>query len=339
MSCNLIILIPNFLTQDIGDLHNMPCSHYFRKSITCLTGMFALCVVFSSAMANEPQKILFIGNSFTFGYGSASIVYRADSINDLNNKGGGGIPALFKSFADQSNVDYSVYTQTQGGAALDFHLEQKLDLIGSESWDKVVMHGFSTLDSGKPGNPAMLIDTAGKMADFVHKLNPNVQVFLTSTWTRADLVYQADKHWSNTPIEKMALDVREGNNKAMAASPYIIGVNPVGEAWTRAMKMGIADENPYNGIDFGKVSLWTWDHYHSSTYGDYLHALVVFGNLTGIDPRTLGEHECSALELGISKKLAKQLQQAAFEQLNSEQLITAASSELLLKQRKRKYCE
>jgi hypothetical protein len=55
----------------------------------------------------------------------------------------------------------------------------------------------------------------------------------------------------------MALDVREGNNKAMAASPHIKGVNPVGEAWTRAMKMGIADENPYDGIDFGKISLWT----------------------------------------------------------------------------------
>lgn len=317
----------------------MRCAYYFKKSLVHLTGMFTLFCVVSSAMATESQKILFIGNSFTFGYGSASIVYRADSISDLNSKGGGGIPALFKSFADQSNIDYSVYTQTQGGAALDFHLEQKLDVIGSESWDKVVMHGFSTLDPVKPGNPAMLIDTAGKMADFVHKLNSNVKIFLTSTWTRADLVYQADKYWSNTPIEKMALDVREGNNKAMAASPYITGVNPVGEAWTRAMKMGIADDNPYDGIEYGKVSLWTWDHYHSSTYGDYLHALVVFGNITGIDPRTLGEHECSALELGISKRLAKRLQQAAFEQLESEQLITAASSESLLKQRERKFCE
>jgi hypothetical protein len=317
----------------------MPCSHYFQKSLVRLTGMLTLFCVVSSVMATEPPKVLFIGNSFTFGYGSASIVYRADSISDLNNNGGGGVPALFKSFADQSNIDYKVYTQTQGGAALDFHLEQRLDVIGSEAWDKVVMHGFSTLDPLKPGNPAMLIDTAGKMADFVHKLNSSVEVFLTSTWSRADLVYQADKHWSDTPIEKMALDVREGNNKAMAASPYIIGVNPVGEAWTRAMKMGIADENPYNGIDYGKVSLWTWDHYHSSAYGDYLHALVVFGNLTGIDPRTLGENECSALELGIPRKLATQLQQAAFEQLESEQLITAASNELLLKQRERKFCD
>jgi hypothetical protein len=27
-------------------------------------------------------------------------------------------------------------------AALDFHLEQKLDVIGTQAWDQVVMHGF-----------------------------------------------------------------------------------------------------------------------------------------------------------------------------------------------------
>lgn len=316
----------------------MCSSRFLLKLPIRLTGIFALLCVVSSVMANAQQKVLFIGNSFTFGYGSASIVYRADSITDLNGNGWGGIPALFKSFADQSNIDFSVYMEASGGAALDFHLEHKLDVIGSESWDHVVMHGFSTLDPDKPGNPAMLIDTASKMANFLHKLNPNVKIFLTSTWSRADLVYQTGKHWSNMPIGKMATDVREGNNKALAASSYIIGVNPVGEAWTHAMKMGIADENPYNGIDYGKVSLWAWDHYHSNAYGDYLHALVVFGNLTGTDPRTLGEYECSASEIGISPKLAKQLQQAAFEQLASENLVLAAPEELLLKQRERKFC-
>lgn len=316
--------------------------HFLRfvfKSLAITISIIATLYLDSSAIAAEQKKVLFIGNSFTFGYGSASLVYRADSITDLNGEGGGGIPALFKSFADQSNITYKVYMETKGGAALDFHLEQKLDVIGSESWDQVVMHGFSTLDSDNPGNPSMLIDTAGKMATFLHTLNPNVEIFLSSTWSRADLIYQAEKHWSNTPIENMALDVRKGNNKAMDASPYINGVNPIGEAWTRAIKMGIADGNPYDGIDFGKISLWTWDHYHSSTYGDYLHALVVFGNLTGVDPRTLGENECSAFELGLSRSQAKKLQQVAFEQLVSEKLITAASKDVLLKPTKRKRCD
>jgi len=91
----------------------------------------------------------------------------------------------------------------------------------------------------------------------------------------------------------------------------------VGEAWTRAMQAGIADPNPYDGIDAGKVDLWTYDHYHASTHGYYLEALVIFGALTGRDPRSLGDNECSAYELGLPTSLVKSLQQVAFEQLGS----------------------
>ena len=76
---------------------------------------------------------------------------------------------------------------------------------------------------------------------------------------------------------------------------------PVGEAWTRAMQTGVADPNPYDGIEAGKLNLWTYDHYHASTHGYYLEALVIFGSLTGRDPRSLGDNECSAFELGLSR--------------------------------------
>jgi hypothetical protein len=65
------------------------------------------------------------------------------------------------------------------------------------------------------------------------------------------------------------------------------------------MVSGIADTNQYDGIEFGKTSLWSWDYYHASTYGYYLHALEVFGNLTGVNPRLLGKNGCSGFELGM----------------------------------------
>ena len=133
---------------------------------------------------------MFIGNSFTYAYGSAAKFYRADSVTDLNNEGIGGVPALFKSFADQAGLDYDVYLETRGGSGLDFHLENKLGVIGRRPWDRVVMHGFSTLDSSNPNNPAVLIDTTAQMSNFLQGLNPDVEVFLTATWSRADLVYQ-----------------------------------------------------------------------------------------------------------------------------------------------------
>ena len=58
--------------------------------------------------------------------------------------------------------------------------------------------------------------------------------------------------------------LRAGVDKA-AAGASIKAVIPVGEAWTRAMQTGIADPNPYDGVDAGKLDLWTYDHYHAST--------------------------------------------------------------------------
>jgi hypothetical protein len=287
------------------------------------TALTSLLLAFSASGAMAAESVLFIGNSFTYGFGAAARFYRADTVTDLNNEGIGGVPALFKSFADQAGLDYEVSLETRGGSGIDFHLAEKLGVIGRRPWDKVVMHGYSTLDSAQPGNPATLIATAGQMAEFLHGLNANVEVYLTATWSRADQVYVAERPWTGKPIEQMAMDIRAGYDQAAASSSAIKSVNPVGEAWTRAMNNGIADSNPYDGIEPGKVNLWTYDNYHASDFGYYLEALVVFGNLTGKDPRSLGDNECSAYELGMSRQQVNALQQAAFEQLESEGKVIA----------------
>jgi hypothetical protein len=84
----------------------------------------------------------------------------------------------------------------------------------------------------------------------------------------------------------------------------------------RAIDTGVADPNPYDGITSGQIDLWTKDHYHASTEGYYLEALMVFSDLTGRDPRTLGDGECSAFELGMPAAEVKALQQVAFDQLS-----------------------
>ena len=122
----------------------------------------------------------------------------------------------------------------------------------------------------------------------------------------------------------MARDVRAGYDLAAAGTPGIKGIVPVGEAWVRAMQTGVADTNPYDGIDAGKFNLWTYDNYHASTYGSYLEALVLFGSITGRDPRSLGDNECSAYELGLSRAEAKTLQQVAFDQLAHTGTVKAA---------------
>jgi len=278
-------------------------------------------VLASSSLAADPRpSVLFIGNSFTYGHFSPVRFYRADTVTDLNGGGVGGMPALFKSFAQQAAIDYDVFLETMGGAGLDDHIGKKLDVLGKRGWDTVVMHGYSTLDYDKPRDPAKLIATAKQMADFLRKGNPKVELYLMATQPRADETYPKEGAWHGHPIETMARDVRAAYDEAAKAAA-VKGVIPVGESWIRAMQTGVADPNPYDGIEAGKLDLWTHDRYHASSYGIYLEALVVFGSLTGRDPRSLGVRECSAYELGFSQAQVRALQQVAFDQLASADLV------------------
>lgn len=263
-----------------------------------------------------PEKILFVGNSFMFGAGSAARYYRASTVTDLNGEAQGGVPALFKVFANQAGLDFAVSLETVGGSGLDLHVEKKADVIG-RPWDRVVMLGQSMLDNTKPGDTAKLVRAAKQISELFSSKNPRVDIRLVATWSRADQTYPEKGHWHGKSIEAMALDVRRGCDLAAAGTPLIRAVLPVGEAWNRAFQTGVADPNPYDGIAYGQVDLWTNDHYHASTYGYYLEALIIFGDLTGLDPRSLGKTERAAGDLGISATQASALQQVAFDELKA----------------------
>jgi len=283
----------------------------------------ALVLVVGGTGSAAATSVLFIGNSFLFGSGSAVRFYRANTVTDLNNEGIGGVPALFKSFTQQAGLDYDVSLETRGGSGLDFHLANKLDVIGRRGWDTVVMHGFSLLDAEKPRDPAKLAATSQQLAEVLRAKNPHVAIYLMATWSRADHVYPAKGAWSGTPIDVMARDIRAAYDQA-ATGAKAKAVIPVGEAWTRAMQSGVADPNPYDGVEAAKLNLWTYDSYHASAHGYYLEALVIFGSLTGRDPRSLGELECSAFELGFARADTKALQQVAFEQLAATDAVKPA---------------
>ena len=285
-------------------------------------GSLALCLLLIAGNA-VAGSILFIGNSFTYAQGSPLRVYRSDTVTDLNHQGIGGVPALFKSFTVQAGLRYDVYLETEPGVSLDWHVDHRLGVIGRRAWDTVVMQGYSTLDPRKPGDAAAVTAAVRQLAAFLQAKNPAVDMRLMATWSRADQTYEPNGAWYGKPIETMARDVRAGYDLA-ARTASGIKVLPVGEAWTRAMQTGVADPNPYDGIDAGKIDLWADDHYHASTYGYYLEALVLFGSIAGRDPRSLGESECSGFELGLSAAQVGALQQVAFDQLVAEGVMNAA---------------
>ncbi len=183
----------------------------FASTLAAIAGL-----ALSIAQAQSSPSVLFIGNSFLFGAGSPVRFYRSHSVTNLNSEGIGGVPALFKSFADQAGLNYDVYLETRGGSGFEFHLENKLGMIGQRPWDVVVMNGQSTLDLQKHGDPTKLVATARQLADVLHSRNPKVQIHLVATSSRAS-DHRPVARGSKT--RAMARDVRLSNEKAEPARP------------------------------------------------------------------------------------------------------------------------
>lgn len=276
-----------------------------------------------AATAAWAESILFVGNSFTFGATSPVLRYRPEQVTDLNREGIGGVPAIFKVLTTQARLDYKVSLETSPGKNFDWHLANRMPLI-DRPWDVVILQGQSTLDLERPGDPTRLIESGRQLSDILALKNPSARIYYQATWSRADLTYLKPSPWKGKPIAAMARDVRAGYDRARSASKSVRGVLPVGEAWNRAMEAGVADPNPYDGVAFGQVDLWGWDQYHASAAGYYLSALVIFGAVTGLDPRTFGEREVAAYELGLSPAQARGLQKAAYDQLKAEGLMPEA---------------
>jgi len=271
-----------------------------------------------AATPASAKTILFVGNSFTFGANSAAHYYKPDTVTDLNGPGPtgktvGGVPAFFKAFTKEAGLDYTVSLETVGGKGLDFHLAEKRALL-DKPWDIVVMHGYSTLDQAHPGDSALLVSSAKTITDMFRAKNPQSQIWMSATWSRADMTYPDGKPWHGKPIQQMGIDVA-GAYAVAAKNAHVTGVVPVGLAWNRAIDTGVAGGDPYAGIPAGKINLWAWDSYHASAYGYYLEALLVFAKVTGRDPQSLGDTETVADDMGFSKPQTHALQQIAHDQL------------------------
>jgi hypothetical protein len=287
-----------------------------RRCASALAGTLLTCSPLTGSPALA-RTILFVGNSFTFGANSPVMRYHPERVADLNGEGIGGVPALFKTFADEAELDWTVSLEASPGKALSWHLANKRQAI-DRPWDVVILQGYSTLDAELPGDPTRHIAAARMLASLVHVRNPSAQVDLMATWSRADQTYGPDGHWYRQSITRMADDLLAASRQALASGSGLHAVVPVGTAWNRAMSEGLADPNPYDGIAFGQVNLWTWDQYHASAEGYYLDALVVFGTVTGVDPRALGGKERAADDLGLNPKVAAQLREIAAAELAAQ---------------------
>ena len=171
--------------------------------------------------------------------------------------------------------------------------------------------------------------------------NPNAPIFGSSTvaqqgGNKAYAPYVGDAN----PISAMASDLHDAYETEAAlfnaANPTKshVGVSLDGDAWVTAINQGIAQQNPFLVNEpAGQLDLWDSNPllacctvpigYHPSSYGDYLDALTLFGNITGIDPTTVAAEfdgsnvNSAAYALGISAPIADELAIAAEDTLQA----------------------
>lgn len=269
--------------------------------------------------SGPPQRILFVGNSFLHGHAPPVLHYNAAAVTDLNGTGYGGVPGVFKQLADEAGLQVSVASELLSGQTLRVHLDQKRGVITGQPWDVVVLQEYSLLNPRQPGDPRAFVTAVGELEAAVHAVNPAARVLLLQTWARADQVYRTPGgRWAGQTLEAMQADLRAAYALAAQRAGCVAGVLPVGDAALRAVQAGVADRNPFDGIEPGQVNLWGPDSYHFGPWGSYLEALVIFGRLTGRDPISLGENSRAGRDLGLTPAQVAAAQRIAAQTLKAE---------------------
>ncbi|WP_400191071.1 T9SS type A sorting domain-containing protein [Hymenobacter sp. B81] len=284
-------------------------------------------------------RVLFVGNSFTHGQFTPALYYNSAAITDVNfglpaghpraHDPGmlpafGGVPGIFKKFTTQAGLSYDVTIEAVSGTSLQFHHTNALSVLTQPGWDQVVLQEQSTrpVPTARGGNPALFYDYSSRLEQAIHGANPAARVYLYETWARPDFTYPAGSRYAGLPIDSMAQDLHRAYSQAFTTNGRYAAVAHVGDAWLRAITTGVATRNPY-APDPSKINLWGSDHIHASKWGSYLNALVLFYQLTTVDPRTLGGGELAAADLGITPAQAVALQQVAYQQVASPHTPTA----------------
>lgn len=210
---------------------------------------------------------------------------------------------------------------------------------------------------GTPNAAITLYETAPLAAYGYTSSNPKAPIFGSSTVASqgGNTVYAPYVGDAN-PIAAMGSDL---HNAYLAAANAYNTANPTkshvsvalaGDAWVSAINTGIAEQNPFLANEpAGQIDLWDSDPllaccetpigYHPSAYGDYLDAVALFDQITGLDASTIdaefdtsnpGYDDSASAALGISAPIASELALVAEETMTNGGPVPEPASLLLL---------
>ena len=218
-----------------------------------------------AALAADPQRVLFIGNSYT-------------GVNKL--------PDVFlevvKSGARPAPV---VKSSTPGGRTLKQHLAiaGSMKLVDEGNWDVVVLQGQSqepAIAEKDENVRKEFLESAAELCRRVRAKSPKAKIFFYETWARHADYWKASKKGPDVGADPKEMQTRLRKWYGVVAKDNGATFVPCGDAW----ELNYASSAP--------LRLHTSDHSHPEFVGTYLNALIFFGKIYEVKapaPKWLGK--------------------------------------------------
>ena len=205
-----------------------------------------------AALAEDPQRVLFIGNSYT-------------GVNKLPDV----FVGVVKGSGRQAPV---VKSSTPGGRTLKQHLAiaGSMKLVDEGGWDVVVLQGQSQEPAIAEKDESVRKDfqeSAAALCVRVRAKSPKAKIFFYETWARHADYWKAAKKGPDVGADPKEMQARLRKWYGVVASDNGATFVPCGDAW----ELNYASAAP--------VRLHTADHSHPEFVGTYLNALIFFGKI------------------------------------------------------------
>ena len=214
----------------------------------------------STAFAEDPRRVLFIGNSYT-------------GVNKL--------PDVFLEVVKDSGRSTPVVkSSTPGGRTLKQHLDiaGSMKLIDEGGWDVVVLQGQSQEPAIAEVDETLrkeFVESAAELCKRVRVKSPKAKIYFYETWARhADYWGVAGKKGVDVGADPKEMQARLRKWYGVVARDNHATLVPCGDAWE------------LNYASTATVRLHTKDHSHPEFVGTYLNALVFFGKIYDVKTPT-----------------------------------------------------
>ena len=228
-----------------------------------------------AAFGEDPQRILFIGNSYT-------------GVNKL--------PDVFLEIVkDSGRATPVVKSSTPGGRTLKQHLgiAGSMKLVDEGGWDVVVLQGQSQEPAIAEKDETVrkeFVESAAELCKRVRAKSPKAKIYFYETWARHSDYWSAAKKGADVGANPKEMQARLRKWYGFVAKENQATLVPCGDAW----ELNYASASP--------VRLHTKDHSHPEFVGTYLNALIFFGKIYDVKAPTpkwtgkLGEAQAKLMQ-------------------------------------------